>query len=130
VALGTCVAWAVQFQTTHYRSWRYDSDSRAVFQAILARHDPASKQRLRIGATWALAPGLNFYRDRYQADFVERVHRGLDYPPDADFYVVAGSLDGTPPPEPAVVLYHNAVTGTTLAAPAGVGPVGATGQSP
>jgi hypothetical protein len=117
-----CFAWAVQFQTDHYRPWRYDSDSREVFQAIRDRHDPGSKRQVRLGATWALVPSMNFYRDRYEADFVERVRRLPDYPPDADYYVIAGAMPGPPPPESLVVLYHNPTTGTTLALPAGSGP--------
>jgi hypothetical protein len=113
-----CLVWGSQVQTSHYRPWLYDSDSRAVFRAIVALHDPSSKRLIRVGATWALAPSLNFYRNQYRADFVERIQRRADYPPDADLYVIATAVGGTPPPEPVVVLYHNPVTGTTIAAPA------------
>lgn len=118
VGLVTCLDWGAQLQTSHYRPWQGESDSRTVFRAIEALHDPSSKQRFRIGATWCLAPALNFYRDRDKADFVEKVQRRSDYPPDPDFYVIAPSFGGTPAPEPTVVLYHNPATGTMLAAPA------------
>jgi hypothetical protein len=108
-------------QTSHYRPWVSDSDSRAVFQKIAATYDPAQKRRLRVGATWGLAPALNFYRDRYKADFIERVERRNDYPPDVDLYVVVPAYGSTPPPEPVVVLYENPTTGTVLAAPTRIG---------
>jgi hypothetical protein len=103
----------------HYRSWTYDSDSRTVFQQIVSQYDPHSKLRLRVGATWILAPALNFYRDVFKADFVERIERRNRYPEDADLYVVAARREGgSPPSEPVVELYRGSASGTVLAAPA------------
>src|SRR6185437_10191198 len=118
--LGLCVVWAMQLQTTHYRSWASESDSRAVFQQIVLQHEPGSKQRLRVKATWWLAPGLNFYRDVFKADFVERIDRESRRVADPDLYAVAApEAGGTPPDEPVKELYRGGTSGTVVAAPAG-----------
>jgi hypothetical protein len=113
-----CLVWAGQFQTDHYRPWAYESDVRVVFEKILAQHDPGSKQRLRVGANWTLVPGLNFYRDAWGADFVERL-KGKDHcPEDADLYVIAARQKSVGPPGEAVMeLYRGADSGTVVARP-------------
>jgi hypothetical protein len=114
-----CVIWAGQLQTGHYRPWALESDTREVFKQIVSQRDPKSKQRLRVGATWFLAPALNFYRDVYKADYIERIERQNHYPVDADLYVVAsGEAGGVPPSEPVVELYRGSVSGTVVVAPA------------
>jgi hypothetical protein len=113
-----CLVWAGQFQTDHYRPWACESDLRVVFERILAQHDSRSKQRLRVGANWILVPGLNFYRDVWGADFVERL-KGKDHcPEDADLYVIAARQKSVAPPgEPVMELYRGAASGTVVARP-------------
>jgi hypothetical protein len=113
-----CIVWGGQLQWNHYRSWNYDRDSRSVFQQIVAMHQRAPKQQLRVGATWALAPALNFYRDVYQADYVERIGRSNQYPPDVDLFVVAGTeVGGVLPSEPVIEIYRGTDSGTIVAVP-------------
>lgn len=115
-----CVVWGVQLQTDHYRSWVYDSDSRAVFRQVVAQHQMEPKLRLRVGATWLLAPALNFYRDAFNADFVQRIARRDRYPKDTDLYIVAApQYGGVPPDEPIVEVYRGPRSGTVVALPAG-----------
>ena len=114
-----CVVWGVQVQTDHYRPWIYDSDSRAVFRQIVVQHQLAPKLRLRVGATWLLAPALNFYRDAFNADFVQRIARQDRYPEDTDLYVIAApQYGGVPPDEPVVEVYRGPHSGTVVALPA------------
>jgi len=118
-ALLLCIVWGVQLQTDHYRSWIYDSDSRAVFRQIVAQHQLEPKLRLRVGATWLLAPALNFYRDAFHADFVQRIARQDRYPKDTDLYVIAApQYGGVPPDEPVVEVYRGPHSGTVVALPA------------
>jgi hypothetical protein len=117
-ALLLCVVWGGQLQVDHYRPWAFESDSRTVFRQIVSQHDGRSKQRLRVGATWVLVPALNFYRDVFKADFVERIERRVRYPEDADLYVFAlGEEGAAPPDEPFVELYRGAASGAVVARP-------------
>lgn len=119
-ALLLCAVWAVQLQTDHYRSWIYDSDSRAVFRHIVAQHQLEPKLRVRVGATWLLAPALNFYRDALNADFVQRISRQDRYPDDADLFVIAAPrYGGVLPDEALVEIYRGRDSGTIVALPAG-----------
>lgn len=113
-----CVAWGMQLQMDHYRTWAFERDSRLVFQQIVAQHHREPKQVLRVGATWVLVPALNFYRDVYHADYVERIERRDSYAADVDLYVVAAAESGgVPPSEPVIELYRGAASGTIVAAP-------------
>jgi hypothetical protein len=115
----TCVVWGFAGQVEVYRVWANESDGRAVFEKIIAEHDPASKSRLRVGATWELAPGLNFYRDMMHADFVERIRKNPEYPEDVDVYVYcATQIGGIPPSEPVVERYRTPDESTVVAVPA------------
>jgi len=114
-----CIVWGVQLQTDHYRAWVYDSDSRSVFRQIVTQHQLEPKLRLRVGATWLLAPALNFYRDAFNADFVQRIARQDRYPADTDLYVIAAPrYGGVPPDEPVVEVYRGPRSGTVVALPA------------
>ncbi len=117
-ALVLCAVWGTQFQTKTYRWWKLECESRQLFQLARSKHEPGSKQRLRVGATWSLAPALNFYRDVYASDYIERIERRDTYPDDVDVYVVApGEWGGRPPSEPVVEFFRSTATGMSVSTP-------------
>lgn len=117
VAGALCLAWACQLQTNHYRTWTYSCDSRQVFEHIVAQHEPGSKQRVRVGTGWVLAPCLNFYRDMYQADFIEKIERRPEFPADADIFIVDSETGIKLPSEPVVEIYRGQQSGVVVAIP-------------
>ena len=117
-AIALCVFWLAELQTTHYRPWTIEVDSRTVFLQIISQHEREPRQQLRVGATWFLVPALNFYRDVYKADYLEPIERLNHYPPDVDVYVVARpDAGGIPPDEPVNEIYRGSSSGTIVAIP-------------
>ena len=69
-ALMTVLAlWFVaQVQWTHFNEWRYDSNTRTIFEDLHRRHDDLDLGRpLVVGAHWFYAPTLNAYHSMHDA---------------------------------------------------------------
>jgi hypothetical protein len=76
--LGSAVLFAAGFTTSYYGEWRYDSGTKRIVRRIAEDRRPS----VRLGASWALAPSLNFYRQRYGLRWLAPVDRGG---PDGEF---------------------------------------------
>lgn len=108
--------FAREWNVSHYQEWHFAARTREVVEKIRERGVPAGRGRARVGASWVLEPGLNFYRQIYRLDWIEPVDRsspggGFDY------YVLL-------PPETTLVeklglkkLYEDRFSGVVLAVP-------------
>lgn len=76
--LGSAVLFAAGFTTSYYGEWRYDSGTKRIVRRIAEDRRPS----VRLGASWALVPSLNFYRQRYGLRWLAPVDRGG---PDGEF---------------------------------------------
>lgn len=55
------VSFAVQFQTTHFRIWRYDAETRVLVEEMNRRSAQSGGPRI-VGITWLLQPAVVFYQ--------------------------------------------------------------------
>ncbi len=63
--------YLLEFNTTHFRQWRYDAGDRMLFDAM-AKRGQASDHVLRMGGLMLLAPSMNYYYDRFQPMHLSR----------------------------------------------------------
>jgi hypothetical protein len=83
------LAYAGQFTTTHFRSWRYDAGTRDMFAVIERWPCPPSHRWVIGGTPFRFAPALEFYRVVRDASHVAAMDiLGAPYASsDPDFYV-------------------------------------------
>jgi hypothetical protein len=112
------VAYAAQFSTTHFRSWRYDAGSRQIFTVIEQWPCPATDRRIVAGTPFRFAPALEFYRVLRRADHIHPVNilQARYSPGEPDFYVFANTREVHGLPAPAIPLLTHPVSGATLLA--------------
>jgi hypothetical protein len=55
------VSFAVQFQTTHFRIWRYNAETRVLVEEMHRRGTQPGRPRT-VGITWLLQPAVDFYQ--------------------------------------------------------------------
>lgn len=108
-----CVQYGLEWNTSHFRVWRYDADSRKILELVAARPRRA-KPPLRIGVSWQLEPSFNFYRTVKHYAWLEPIRRSG---PDGEFdYYVLIEND-----RPLIArrnlqrIYEGPVSGTVLA---------------
>jgi hypothetical protein len=76
------VQFATQFNTRYFAEWAYCAATKDMMEIIRARHAATPDARVRVGASWELEPGINFYRAMWQLTWMEPVFRES---PDADY---------------------------------------------
>lgn len=59
--MALAVFFAVQFQTTHFRIWRYDAETRQLVEELNRRGARAGRT-LTAGISWLLQPSVVFYQ--------------------------------------------------------------------
>jgi len=64
--------------------WKYDANNREAMQEV-TKHFAGSGKNVRIGNSWLLEPGINYYRISHQLDWLEPATRdGVESSPDYD----------------------------------------------
>ncbi len=80
------VSFAVQFQTTHFRIWRYDADTRDLVEEINAKGQRLGR-KMTTGISWLLQPTALFYQTTENLQSFEyAVHEEMR--PGLDFYLL------------------------------------------
>jgi hypothetical protein len=69
------VQFATQFNTRYYAEWSYCAATKDMMAAICSRHVLHPARRVRLGVTWQLEPGVNFYRAIWGLDWMDEVYR-------------------------------------------------------
>ena len=69
------VQFVTQFNTRYYAEWAYCAATKDMMEMICARHASKPQDRVRIGVTWQLEPGVNFYRAMWHLDWMEKAER-------------------------------------------------------
>jgi hypothetical protein len=78
-----CVAqFVTQFNTRYFAEWAYCAATKDMMEIVRAQHAATPDARVRVGASWELEPGINFYRAMWQLGWMEPVFRES---PDADY---------------------------------------------
>ncbi|HSW50191.1 MAG TPA: hypothetical protein VLH09_08455, partial [Bryobacteraceae bacterium] len=108
--------YLLQLPTRVYGEWTYDSSTKRIVNLIRDRHQQRPLAKVRVGISWMLEPGMNFYRRAHNLTWMAPLDRkGPDG--DFDYYVL---LDGEAPlikKRGLRVLYSNPTAGVHLAEP-------------
>jgi hypothetical protein len=106
--------FAAQWNVNSFWVWRYDADTKRVFEALERAPKPAGQ--IRLGVSWVFEPALNYYREVRNATWLAPVLRdGFDGA--RQFYVVS-SMDQSLPALPKLrPIYRGPVSNTLLAIP-------------
>lgn len=115
ILLAFCaVEFAVQWNTKSFLVWRFDADTKRIFEAI--ENAPKPPGQIRLGVSWVLEPALNYYRVVRNATWMVQVERDgvggarqfyAATPDDQDTLLWAGLQH----------IYRGPVSGTALAIP-------------
>jgi hypothetical protein len=112
------VEFAAQWNVNSFWVWRYDADTKRIFEALEAAPKPArpGDGQIRLGVSWVFEPALNYYREVRKAAWLAPVLRdGIDGP--RQFYVLsAEDLNAAALPK-LRTLYQGRVSGAELARP-------------
>ena len=118
IALAVCASYASQLRVSYYRSWKYDADSRRVFDRMeaLAGHRPSTDRATVFGA-WYFEPSTDFYRLSRGAAWLRFFPRASDRPIESwDFLIVDGAGAGQMKPHGFVPVYLGDVSDVVLCA--------------
>lgn len=78
---------------SHSLEWRYDACTKSMLQDLQALHDSNPKDKVKLGISWQFRLSINFYRERYQIDWLQPVTaKGCEG--DYDYYYVLGKGKG------------------------------------
>jgi hypothetical protein len=69
------VQFATQFNTRYFAEWAYCAATRDMMSIIRAQHSAHPERRVRVGASWELEPGINFYRVMWRMTWMDPVFR-------------------------------------------------------
>lgn len=105
------VMFAGGLRTDCYPEWIGERKTKEVMRMIEARH---GGREVRLGASWPLEAGSNFYRRRFRMDWMKPVDgKGADG--DFDYYYLLAEDAGLIEKRKLRALWHDLETGTTLA---------------
>ena len=114
ICLCLAVEFAVQWNVQSFLVWRYDADTKRIFEAL--EKAPKPPGQIRLGVSWVLEPSLNFYRDVRHATWLMPVQRdgvgGL-----RQFYVGTAEDQNTALWSGLKPIFKGPVSGTALAVP-------------
>jgi hypothetical protein len=116
-----CIAveFAAQWNVHSFLVWRYDADTKRIFEVLEKIPRPAGQPdgSVRLGVSWVLEPALNFYRETRKASWMAPVVRdGFDGA--RQFYIATPQDQSTAPWPTLKQIYKGPVSGTALAVPA------------
>ncbi|MGD0134470.1 MAG: hypothetical protein ABSE57_20670 [Bryobacteraceae bacterium] len=114
VLVSFALEFAAQWNVNSFWVWRYDADTKRVFEALEGAPRPAGQ--IRLGVSWVFEPALNYYREVRNATWLAPVLRdGFDGA--RQFYVVS-SMDQSLPTLPKLQpIYRGPASNTLLAIP-------------
>ncbi len=108
------VEFASQWNVKSFLVWRYDADTKRIFEAMEAAPKPTVP--VRMGVSWVLEPALNYYRDVRKATWLVPVERdGVGG--SRQFYAATPEDQGTLLWRQLKPIYKGPVSGTALAIP-------------
>jgi hypothetical protein len=114
VLVSFAAEFAAQWNVNSFQVWRYDADTKRIFEVLEAAPKPSNP--IRLGVSWQLEPALNYYRETRKATWMVPVERdGLDGV--RQFYAVIAQDQGTPPWPKLKQIYKGPISGTALAIP-------------
>jgi hypothetical protein len=110
--------FAAQWNVKSFWVWRYDADTRRIFEALEAAPKPTGQGdgQVRLGVSWVFEPALNYYRAVRRASWMAPVERdGFDGT--RQFYVVSSEDQKATPLPKLKPLYRGPTSGAELAIP-------------
>jgi hypothetical protein len=106
--------FAAQWNVKSFWVWRYDADTKRIFEMLEKTPKPAEQNR--IGASWQFEPTLNYYRAVRKAAWMAPVKRD-GFEGARQFYVLIPqdqNAAGLPKLKP---IYHGSISNAELAVP-------------
>jgi hypothetical protein len=114
VLVSFALEFAAQWNVNSFLVWRYDADTKRIFEALEAAPKPTGP--IRLGVSWTLEPALNYYREVRRASWLTPVERdGFDGP--RQFYAATPEDQGTALWSKLKQIYKGPVSGSALAMP-------------
>lgn len=108
------VEFAAQWNVKSFLIWRYDADTKRIFEAL--EKAPKPPGQIRLGVSWVLEPSLNYYRDVRHATWLMPVQRdgvgGV-----RQFYAATVEDQNTALWISLKQIYKGPISGTALAVP-------------
>jgi hypothetical protein len=110
------VQFVTQFNTRYYSEWAYCAATKDIMAIIRNQHSGTQNDRIRLGVTWQLEPGVNFYRTVWGLDWVKKVER--ESPDrDNDYYILLFDDTALVQQRGLKVLLQDKLSGAVLAVP-------------
>ena len=108
------IEFAAQWNVKSFLVWRYDADTKRIFEALETAPKPPGQ--IRMGVSWVLEPALNYYRVIRNATWLAPVERdGFDGL--RQFYAATPPDQTTPLWASLRKIYQGPVAATALAVP-------------
>jgi Dolichyl-phosphate-mannose-protein mannosyltransferase len=108
------IEFAAQWNVSSFWVWRYDADTKRIFEALEVAPKPPGQ--VRLGVSWVFEPALNYYREVRKAAWMAPVLRdGFDGA--RQFYVVSAPDRDTAALPHLKPIYQGTVSGAELAIP-------------
>ena len=118
VVASFAVEFAAQWNVNSFWVWRYDADTKRIFEALEAAPKPTGQVdgQVRLGVSWVFEPALNYYREVRKAAWMAPVLRdGFDGT--RQFYVVSAPDRNTAALPKLKPIYQGGISGAELAIP-------------
>jgi hypothetical protein len=112
------VEFAAQWNVKSFWVWRYDADSKQIFNKVDAMPRPANvgPEQIRLGTSWVYDPSLNFYRVVRNASWMAPIARD-GFTGARDYYVVSSEDQNLTTLPRMKLIFRGPVSGTVLAIP-------------
>ncbi len=109
--------FVTQFNTRYYSEWAYCAATKDIMKIVRDQHAARPGGKIRLGVTWQLEPGVNFYRTIWGLDWLNKVER--ESPDgDNDYYILLFDDTNLVQRRGLKVLLQDKLSGAVLAAPA------------
>lgn len=115
--LSFAAEFAAQWNVKSFLVWRYDADTKHIFQALESAPKPSGP--IRLGVSWVFEPALNYYREVRNANWMTPVERD-GFSGARQFYIVSVEDQPNAPWPQLKEIYRGPVSGTVLAVPRSV----------
>ena len=110
------VQFATQLNTRYYAEWAYCASTKDMMAVIRSGHAANPAARVRLGVTWQLEPGVNFYRSMWGLNWIEPVFRQSP-DGDNDYYLLLYGDRGLVERRGLKTLLSDTLSGAVLARP-------------
>lgn len=112
--LSSTLEFAAQWNVKSFLVWRYDADTKRIFQVLEAAAKPPGQ--IRLGVSWVFEPALNYYREVRNAAWMAPVERD-GFNGVRQFYVVSVADQPNAPWSQLKQIYRGPVSGSVVAIP-------------